>query len=570
MTTQEISAGAPSHESGAWHNIDWAKCHREVRRLQVRIVKATREGKYSKVKALQWLLTHSFSGKAIAVKRVTGNQGKRTPGVDRVLWSTPKSRFQAIETLKRRGYRALPLRRINIPKTNGKLRPLGIPTMKDRAMQALYLLALEPVSETTADRCSFGFRPERSTADAIERCFKLLSRKCAPAWILEGDIKGCFDNISHEWLLDNVQLDNQIMKRWLKAGYIENQHSFPTISGTPQGGIISPILANIALDGLEKALCSIAKQRWYEGKSSRPKINLVRYADDFIITGSSKEQLENEVIPVVKEFMAARGLTLSPEKTRITHINDGFNFLGQNIRKYNGKLLVKPSAANVRFFLRKVRETIRGNWMIRQVKLIGLLNPMITGWANFHRHVVSSKAFSRVDFEIWRSLWQWASRRHKNKSKVWIKQRYFHVTENRNWVFAALSDRYHPDGTQILLTLRYASDTKIKRHRQIQTEANPFGPRWEMYFEERMSLKMQNSLKGRNKLINMWLRQGKRCPHCRQLITSESGWHIHHIVRRVDGGEDVQSNLLMLHPECHAQLHSSDFPIVKPASVMGL
>lgn len=237
MTTQEISAGAPSHESGAWHNIDWAKCHREVRRLQVRIVKATREGKYSKVKALQWLLTHSFSGKAIAVKRVTGNQGKRTPGVDRVLWSTPKSRFQAIETLKRRGYRALPLRRINIPKTNGKLRPLGIPTMKDRAMQALYLLALEPVSETTADRCSFGFRPERSTADAIERCFKLLSRKCAPAWILEGDIKGCFDNISHEWLLDNVQLDNQIMKRWLKAGYIENQHSFPTISGTPQGGL---------------------------------------------------------------------------------------------------------------------------------------------------------------------------------------------------------------------------------------------------------------------------------------------------------------------------------------------
>lgn len=289
-----------------------------------------------------------------------------------------------------------------------------------------------------------------------------------------------------------------------------------------------------------------------------------------IITGSSKEQLENEVIPVVKEFMAARGLTLSPEKTRITHINDGFNFLGQNIRKHNGKLLVKPSAANVRFFLRKVRETIRGNWMIRQVKLIGLLNPMITGWANFHRHVVSSKAFSRVDFEIWRSLWQWASRRHKNKSKAWIKQRYFHVTENRNWVFAALSDRYHPDGTQILLTLRYASDTKIKRHRQIQTEANPFDPRWEMYFEERMSLKMQNSLKGRNKLINMWLRQGKRCPHCRQLITSESGWHIHHIVRRVDGGEDVQSNLLMLHPECHAQLHSSDFPIVKPASVMGL
>lgn len=566
MTTQKLCAGAPSRESVTWHNLNWAKCHREVRKLQVHIVKATREGKWGKVNALQWLLTHSFSGQAMAVKRVTGNKGKRTPGVDHVLWSTPRSRFQAIKTLKRRGYRALPLRRINIPKTNGKLRPLGIPTMKDRAMQALYLLALEPVSETTADRCSFGFRPERSTADAIERCFKLFSRKCSPMWVLEGDIKGCFDNICHEWLLSNVQLDNQIMRQWLKAGYIENQRNFLTVSGTPQGGIISPTLANIALDGLEKVLQKIAKTRWIDGKCFCPKINLVRYADDFIITGSSQEQLENEVLPLVREFMAIRGLTLSPEKTHITHINNGFNFLGQNIRRYNGKLIVKPSAKNIQTFLRKVRATIKGNWMLRQINLIGLLNPIITGWTNYHRHVVSSQAFNRVDFEIWRSLWRWVTRRHKNKSKGWIKQRYFHVVGNRNWTFAALSDRKGPDGKPALLTLRYASDTKIIRHRQIQTDANPYDPCREMYFEERMSLKMQNSLKGRNKLINMWLRQGKRCPHCRQLITPDSGWHIHHIVRRVDGGRDVQSNLLMLHPECHSQLHSTYTPVVNPAA----
>ena len=356
------------------------------------------------------------------------------------------------------------------------------------------------------------------------------------------------------------------MRQWLKAGYIENQHSFPTFSGTPQGGIISPTLANIALDGLEKALQKIAKPRWIDGRFFRPKINLVRYADDFIITGSSQEQLENEVLPVVREFMAIRGLTLSPEKTHITHISNGFNFLGQNIRRYNGKLLIKPSTKNIQTFLRKVRTTIKGNWMLRQINLIGLLNPIITGWTNFHCHVVSSKAFSRVDFEIWRSLWRWVTRRHKNKSKGWIKRRYFHVVGNRNWTFAALSDRKHPDGRPALLTLRYASDTKIIRHRQIQTDANPYDPRWEMYFEGRMSLKMQNSLKGRNKLINMWLRQGKRCPHCRQLITPDSGWHIHHIVRRVDGGKDGQSNLLMLHPECHTQLHATYIPIVKPAS----
>jgi len=255
MTTQEIAcAGAPLHESVSWHSIDWAKCYREVRRLQARIVKATREGKHSKVKALQWILTHSFSGKALAVRRVTENQGKRTPGVDRVTWSTPEAKSEAVLSLRRHGYRPRPLRRIYIPKANGKKRPLGIPTMKDRAMQALYLLALEPIAETTGDKDSYGFRPGRSVADAIRQCHTVLAWKRSAEWVLEADIEGCFDNISHDWLAKNIPMDKAILKSWLKAGYVESGSLFPTETGTPQGGIISPVLANMALDGLQEVL----------------------------------------------------------------------------------------------------------------------------------------------------------------------------------------------------------------------------------------------------------------------------------------------------------------------------
>jgi len=294
------------------------------------------------VRTLQRLLTHSFSGKALAVKRVTGNQGKRTPGVDSVSWTTPAARLKAIGSLRRRGYRPLPLRRVYIPKANGKQRPLGIPTMKDRAMQALYLLALEPVAETTADPNSYGFRAKRSTADALQQCFNTLCRGCSPQWVLEGDIKGCFDHISHQWMLQHVPTDLTVLQKWLKAGYVENRSLFPTEAGTPQGGIISPTLANITLDGLEKLLAEhFPREKWKDGKRWTLKVNLVRYADDFIITGDSKELLENEVRPLVEHFLKERGLTLSADKTHITHINEGFDFLGQNLRKYDGKPLVK-------------------------------------------------------------------------------------------------------------------------------------------------------------------------------------------------------------------------------------
>src|SRR5271169_218220 len=276
----DSSMCASSGKAAHWEQIDWAKCERQVGRLQARIVKATREGRWGKVQTLQRLLTHSFSGKALAVKRVTENQGRRTPGVDSVSWTTPAARLKAIGSLQRRGYRPLPLRRVHIPKANGKLRPLGIPTMKDRAMQALYLLALLPVAETTADPNSYGFRPKRSTADAISQCFIVLSHKTSAQWVLEGDIRGCFDNISHAWMLDHISTDKEVLRKWLKAGFMENRTLFPTEEGTPQGGIISPTAANLTLDGLERLLKETFRKKVMQGKVHSPKVNFVRYADD--------------------------------------------------------------------------------------------------------------------------------------------------------------------------------------------------------------------------------------------------------------------------------------------------
>jgi RNA-directed DNA polymerase len=249
--TVATTTGAVSHEPvGGWHSIDWQAAHENVRRLQARIVKATQMGKWGKVKALQRLLTHSYSAKTLAVKRVTENRGKRTAGIDGEIWETPETKAKAVDKLRQRGYHPLPLRRVYIDKDNGKKRPLGIPTMHDRAMQALYLLALQPIAETTADPNSYGFRPERGTADAIEQSFIVLSWRRSAEWILEADIKSCFDRISHEWLLKHIPLDKAILRKWLKAGYMEKTVLYPTEDGTPQGGIILPVLANLALDGL--------------------------------------------------------------------------------------------------------------------------------------------------------------------------------------------------------------------------------------------------------------------------------------------------------------------------------
>ena len=488
----EQSMCAASGPEAQWVQIDWAQCELKVRRLQERIVKATQEGRHGKVKALQWLLTHSFHGRALAVKRVTHNQGKNTPGVDGAIWSTLASRYKAIDTLRRRGYQPQPLRRVYIPKSNGKLRPLGIPTMKDRAMQALYLLALLPVAETTADPNSYGFRPKRSTADAIEQCFTVLARKIGPQWVLEGDIRGCFDNISHAWMLTHIPTDKEVLKKWLKAGFMENRTLFPTEAVTPQGGIISPTLANLTLDGLERLLKETFRKKVIRGQCYRPKVNFVRYADDFIITGRSKELLEDEVKPLVEQFMSERGLQLSPEKTCITHIEQGFDFLGQNLRKYGGKLLITPSKKNMHAFLKKVRDTIRSNRAAKQENMIRLLNPIIRGWAYYHRHIEAGSAYRKVRMALWYSLWRWATRRHPKKSSSWKLHRYWDCFEQRKWYFAALASSHAQRSRPYVVRLVDPTDIAIRRYVKVKSDANPFDSLWRGYFESRKRFRGAN------------------------------------------------------------------------------
>ena len=530
----------------SWHQINWYKAHQHVRRVQLRIAKATREGKTGKVKSLQRLLTHSFHAKALSVKRVTENQGKATPGVDGQTWSTPEDKFKAISSLIRKGYKPLPLRRVYIPKSNGKKRPLGIPTMKDRAMQALYKLALEPVAETLADGNSYGFRLERSCADAIEQTFITLSWKRSAQWVLEGDIKSCFDEISHDWLMNNVLMDKGILRKWLKAGYIDRKKLFPTEAGTPQGGIISPILSNMTLDGLEKVL------KPFRGR----KVNFVRYADDFIVTGNSKELLEQEVKPVIIGFLKERGLTLSEEKTRITHIEEGFDFLGQNVRKYNGKLLIKPSKKNIKNFLKKVRKVLKANMTAKQENLVGLLNPIIRGWANYHRHVVSKNTFSWVDYQIWLKLWQWCKRRHPNKGHKWIRARYFHTIKSKAWVFAANVKK--ENGKTKLMELYTAASTPIRRHAKIKAEACPYDIAWEPYFEDKTIRKVKNDLALCGRIKKLWQAQKGKCMICQEDFSKKTGWHMHHVIPKLQGGKDTLSNLQLLHPNCHRQLHNQD------------
>lgn len=325
MTAQK--AGALRDDANKWQSIDWKHAQREVRRLQVRIAKAVKENRWNKVRSLQNLLTHSFYAKLLAVKRVTSNKGKKTPGIDGVLWRGARAKWRAACSLRRRGYRPQPLRRIYIKKKNGKLRPLSIPTIYDRSQQALYKLALAPVAETTADNNSYGFREGRSCADAVSSAFNALSKPNSAPWVLEGDIKGCFDNISIKWMLDNTPMDKTILRKWLKTGYVENGIHYPARKGVPQGGIISPTISNMVLDGLEEAVRRAVPRR--------RRINFVRYADDFIITGKSKTILQEVIQPVVENFLAERGLALSPEKTVITHIKDGFTFLGQPVKRAN-------------------------------------------------------------------------------------------------------------------------------------------------------------------------------------------------------------------------------------------
>ncbi|MEW7980216.1 MAG: group II intron reverse transcriptase/maturase [Candidatus Sedimenticola endophacoides] len=385
-----LVAGAPSAGKQNWSRVNWPVVRAQVYRLQMRIAKAVREGRWGRVKALIHLLTHSFYAKLLAVKQVTSNKGKRTPGIDRILWKGCSRRWRAAQRLRSRGYRAQPLRRIYIPKSNGKQRPLGIPTMDDRAMQALYALALKPVAETTGDKHSYGFREKRSLHDAVKQCFIALATKAAASWVLDADIKACFDRISHPWLLENIPLPKRVLGQWLRCGYMDEVNFHDTTEGTPQGGIISPILANMALDGLEAAVL--------EGRNKkRCKLNIIRYADDFVITGATEELLRDEILPQVKMFLRERGLTLSEEKTEIRSIEQGFSFLGFYLRKFSGKLITVPEPKKVKAFMQRIKAFLKEMHGVGFDVLLFHLKRKLRGWVFANRHVVAKRLFNTLD-----------------------------------------------------------------------------------------------------------------------------------------------------------------------------
>jgi RNA-directed DNA polymerase len=453
-TTPRSEKRTDRNLTSQWNSIDWKAIKFRVNRLQTRIAKATKDKKWNRAKRLMYLLTHSYSAKLLSVRIVTQNRGKRTAGIDGELWTTVSDKMQAALSLTDKNYRAHPLRRIYIPKPGKSTkRPLSIPTMSDRAMQALYALALQPVAETTADTRSFGFRLFKCAQDASIYAFRCLWQDTSSPWILEGDIKGCFDNISHSWLKNNIPIDRSIISQFLKSGFIFDDTFYQTDKGAPQGSPISPLLANMTLDGIEKLL----KERF-----QKMKVYFIRYSDDFLVITPSKE-IANEVCEIIHDFLAIRSLELSPEKTVITHIDDGFDFLGWTFRKYKGKLLIKPSQKSIKSITQKLKTIVSKAKSWTQDELIKTLNPVIRGWTNYHRHIVAKDTFRKLDSYLWEITWRWGKRRHPNKGHKWVANKYWTSEDTRNWIFKTKESK-----------LLKFSDAKIRRHSLLKLDANPY------------------------------------------------------------------------------------------------
>jgi RNA-directed DNA polymerase len=510
-------------------------------------------GAWRKVKRLSYLLVHSFAARALAVKRVTENKGKKTPGVDGERWETPEQKAAAVTRIGQwREYQPQPLKRVYIPKPNGKQRPLSIPTLEDRARQALYLQTLQPIAETQADHNSYGFRPKRRCADAIDQCFKVLRQKTSATWILEGDIEGFFDHIAFSWIEEHIPMNKGILAKWLHSGFLDHGTLYPTTAGVPQGGIISPAISNLVLDGLEQVVCGPSRFRRCH------HLHYVRWADDFIVTANSRQVLEEVILPRIEAFLTDRGVRLSTEKTVITPLARGFNFLGQTLRKHErpnnklAKLRITPSRASLQALTDKVRTLCKQARGATPEQLIDTLTPVLRGWANYHRYSLCGETFAKLDNFVWQRVYRWAKRRHSDKTGRWITDRYFRHRKGEPW---RLTDP--ATGKQLL---RVQEAVKPQRYLKVKGEANPFDPAWEAYFQRRdRELALRASSAVRATILRQ---QHGLCPGCRQVIQVEEEVELHH--RDGNHQNNQRGNLVLLHPTCHRQDHYA--PERTPAS----
>ncbi len=540
-----------------WHSIDWYSVYRNIRNLRRRIFKATQENNWRKVRNLQKLMLRSFSNVLESVRKVTlVNKGSKTAGLDKVLVKTPKQRLALSYDLAfDHSTEAIPAKRVYIPKKNGKLRPLGIPIIRDRCLQAIVKNVLEPCWEAQFEGISYGFRPGRSPHDAIGKIYQIARPNKTKKWVVDADIKGCFDNIDHEKLLEVIGNFpyRHLIRKWLKAGFIDRNVFHPQKSGTPQGGIISPLLANIALHGMEKAI-GVKYNCRGELRGDRC---LVRYADDFIIFCRTKEDAElamNEV----NQWLSTRGLSLSVEKTKIVNLLDGFDFLGFNIRHYKVKntktglkLLIKPSKG----FLQKTRNDIREvflNHIGQPVDvLIGKINSIIRGKANYLNKAVSSKAFRTLDNYMFTREVRHVKRTHPNKPKYWTSNKYWGRLNlqrpNDKWVFGNKKS-----GNYII---KFAW-TKIQRHSLVSKRSSPDDPSLRKYWEKRNKKSNKSEVEIFNKKQAIIAgKQDFKCPVCGQTLFNNEPLHLHHIVPRNKGGKDTVNNLVWLHLYCHHKTH---------------